>query len=86
MVPTGVEEVALTLVPGEHEALLHQSALQLTVLGPGTVEEAHTGEVCDGAGTLEEVFTLGPHQVWKAENLIFELCCLVRADLATSDR
>ena len=65
VIPTIVEEVALTLVPGEHDALLQQLALQLTVLCQGAVEEAHTGGVSDGAGTLEELFTLAPQLVWK---------------------
>ena len=73
MITTIVEEVALSLVPGEHDALLQQLALQLAVLRPGTVEEAQTGLVCDGAGTLEELFTVAPQLVWKPENLIFTL-------------
>ena len=76
MIPTIVEEVALTLVPGEHDALLHQLALQLTVLRQGGVEETHTGGVSDGAGTLEELFTLAPQLVWKPERLIFTECGL----------
>ena len=76
MIPTIVEEVALSLVPGEHDALLHQLALQLAVLRQGAVEEAHTGLVCDGAGTLEELFTVAAQFVWKPENLIFTLFCL----------
>ena len=73
MIPTIVEEVALSLVPGEHAALLQQLALQLAVLRQGAVEEALTGLVCDGAGPLEELSTVAPQRVWKPENLISTL-------------
>ena len=73
MLATGVEEVALVLVPGEHHTLLQQTAGQLAVPRLLTVEEANTGEVCDGAGTLEELFTLRPQLDWKREDWIFYL-------------
>ena len=70
MLATGVEEVALVLVPGEHHALLQQTAGQLAVPRLLAMDEPNTGEVCDGAGTLEELFTLRPQLDWKREDLI----------------
>ena len=65
MLATGVEEVALALVPGKHHALLHHPAPQLAVLRLLAVEEADPVLVCDAAGALEELFTLRPQWVWK---------------------
>ena len=49
MLATGVEEVALSLVPGEHHALLHHPAPQLAVLRLLAVEEADPVLVFDAA-------------------------------------
>ena len=67
MLAAGVEEVALVLVPGEHHTLLQQTARQLAVPRLLAVDEPNTGEVCDGAGTLEELVALRPQLVWKLD-------------------